>query len=49
LAADARLLDQRLSHSRLQVFPTGHNAWEEDPAAYAGAIIDWVNGNYRSA
>jgi pimeloyl-ACP methyl ester carboxylesterase len=46
LASDAQLLDQRLSHSRLQVFPTGHNAWEEDPAGYAGAIIDWVNGGY---
>ena len=46
LASDAQLLDQRLSHSELHVFPTGHNAWEEDPAAYAGAIIDWVNGGY---
>jgi pimeloyl-ACP methyl ester carboxylesterase len=46
LASDAQLLDQRLSHSRLQVFPTGHNAWEEDPAGYADAIIDWVNGGY---
>jgi len=46
LATDAQLLDQRLSHSRLQVFPTGHNAWEEDPAGYADAIIDWVNGGY---
>ena len=46
LPSDAQLLDQRLSHSLLHVFPTGHNAWEEDPAAYADAIIDWVNGGY---
>ena len=46
LASDAQLLDQSLSHSELHVFPTGHNAWEEDPAAYAGAIIYWVNGGY---
>jgi pimeloyl-ACP methyl ester carboxylesterase len=47
LASDAEVLDQRLTHSRLRVFPTGHNAWEEDPAGYADAIIDWVNGDYR--
>lgn len=47
LASDARALDETLAHSRLQIFPTGHNAWEEDPAAYADAIIDWVNGGYR--
>jgi pimeloyl-ACP methyl ester carboxylesterase len=46
LATDAERLDQKLSHSRLQVFPTGHNAWEEDPIAYADAIRDWVNGEY---
>jgi pimeloyl-ACP methyl ester carboxylesterase len=49
LAADAEMLDQTLTHSRLQVFPTGHNAWEEDAAAYADAIIEWVNGGYRAA
>src|ERR1700686_1644872 len=47
LASDARALDETLGHSRLQIFPTGHNAWEEDPAAYADAIIDWVSGGYR--
>lgn len=47
LASDARALDATLGHSRLQIFPTGHNAWEEDPAAYADAIIAWVNGGYR--
>jgi pimeloyl-ACP methyl ester carboxylesterase len=47
LASDAALLNQRLTHSRLHTFPTGHNAWEEDPAAYADAIIEWVNGGYR--
>jgi len=49
LVADAELLDQKLPHSRLQIFPTGHNAWEEDPAGYADAIIEWVNGAYRAA
>jgi pimeloyl-ACP methyl ester carboxylesterase len=47
LASDAAVLNQKLTHSRLQTFPTGHNAWEEDPAAYADAIIEWVNGGYR--
>ena len=47
LASDAALLNQKLTHSRLHTFPTGHNAWEEDPAAYADAIIEWVNGGYR--
>jgi pimeloyl-ACP methyl ester carboxylesterase len=49
LAFDAELLHQQLTHSRLHILATGHNAWEEDPAAYAGAIIDWVNGGYRVA
>jgi pimeloyl-ACP methyl ester carboxylesterase len=46
LASDAQILDQALRHSLLHVFPTGHNAWEEDPIGYANAIIDWVNGGY---
>jgi pimeloyl-ACP methyl ester carboxylesterase len=46
LAADAQRLDQQLRHSRLHVFPTGHNAWEEEPGAYAAALIDWVNGGH---
>jgi pimeloyl-ACP methyl ester carboxylesterase len=49
LASDAELLHQKLTHSRLQVLATGHNAWEEDPTAYAGVIIDWVNRGYRAA
>jgi pimeloyl-ACP methyl ester carboxylesterase len=49
LASDAALLHQQLTHSRLQILATGHNAWEEDPTAYAGAIIHWVYGGYRAA
>jgi pimeloyl-ACP methyl ester carboxylesterase len=46
LATDAELLDQRLPHSQLQILDCGHNAWEEEPARYAGAIIEWVTGGY---
>jgi pimeloyl-ACP methyl ester carboxylesterase len=46
LATDAELLDQRLPHSQLQILDCGHNAWEEEPARYAGAIVAWVNGGY---
>jgi pimeloyl-ACP methyl ester carboxylesterase len=46
LAADAQRLDQQLGHSRMHVFSTGHNAWEEAPGPYATAIVDWVNGGY---
>ncbi len=46
LAADAELLDQRLPHSQLQVLDCGHNAWEEEPARYAAAIVQWVHGGY---
>ncbi len=49
LAADAERLDQQLSHSRLQMFPTGHNVWEEAPVAYAAAIIAWVHGGHADA
>ncbi len=48
LATDAQRLDQRLRHSHLQILDCGHNAWEEEPARYAGAIIEWVSGGYLS-
>jgi len=46
LATDAQLLDRQLPHSRLQILACGHNAWEEEPAEYGGAIVEWVNGGY---
>jgi pimeloyl-ACP methyl ester carboxylesterase len=49
LASDARLLYAALRHARLQILPTGHNAWEEDAPGYADAIIQWVDGEYLVA
>jgi pimeloyl-ACP methyl ester carboxylesterase len=43
LAIDAERLHAILPDSKLDVFPCGHNAWEEDAAGYAGVIVDWVS------
>lgn len=42
LAIDAERLDAILPHSKLDVLPCGHNAWEEEPVAYADALAEWV-------
>jgi pimeloyl-ACP methyl ester carboxylesterase len=49
LAADAKLLHEQLPHSRLDIFDCGHNAWEEEPARYAGILADWINGGFQEA
>jgi pimeloyl-ACP methyl ester carboxylesterase len=42
--ANAEFLDDRLPNSRLVVIDAGHFVWEEAPAEYASAVIDWITG-----
>ena len=40
--ANAEFLDERLPDSRLVIIDAGHFVWEEEPAAYAAAILDSI-------
>ena len=42
--ANEQFLDERLPTSRLVVLDAGHFLWEEEPAAYASAVLDAVAG-----
>jgi pimeloyl-ACP methyl ester carboxylesterase len=42
--ANAEFLDDRLPNSRLVVIDARHFVWEEAPAEYASAVIDWITG-----
>ena len=44
--ANAEFLDQRLPTSRLVIIDAGHFVWEEEPAKYASAVLDSINGNW---
>lgn len=43
--ANEQFLDERLPTSRLVVLDAGHFLWEEEPAAYASAVLDAVAGS----
>jgi pimeloyl-ACP methyl ester carboxylesterase len=40
--ANAEFLHQRLPNSRLEIIDAAHFVWEEEPAAYAAAILDAI-------
>jgi pimeloyl-ACP methyl ester carboxylesterase len=42
--ANAEFLDERLPNSRLVIIDAGHFVWEEEPAQYAAAVLDSING-----
>jgi pimeloyl-ACP methyl ester carboxylesterase len=46
LAADAVLLDTKLSRSRLDILECGHCAWEEEAASYGGIVTDWIQSSH---
>ncbi len=43
--ANAEFLDQRLPASRLVIIDAGHFVWEEEPAAYASAVLDSITNS----
>ncbi|MEY9894453.1 pimeloyl-ACP methyl ester carboxylesterase [Catenulispora sp. MAP5-51] len=40
-------LDDRLPHSRLISFDSGHFPWEQDAVQYGDAVADWIDGAYE--
>jgi pimeloyl-ACP methyl ester carboxylesterase len=43
---DAELLNEKLSHSRLDILDCGHCAWEEDAANYGRIASEWISGGF---
>ncbi len=40
-------LHARLPHSRMDLLPAGHFAWEELPDRYGGILTNWMSSGYR--
>lgn len=45
--ANQEFLHERLPHSRMDLLPAGHFAWEEVPDLYGDVLVRWLNGGYR--
>jgi pimeloyl-ACP methyl ester carboxylesterase len=39
----------RLPHSRMDLLPAGHFAWEEVPDLYGEILVNWIAAGYRGA
>jgi pimeloyl-ACP methyl ester carboxylesterase len=46
---NANLLLQKLQKSRAIYLDAGHFVWEQQPEAYAAAVLDWVKGGYAAS
>jgi pimeloyl-ACP methyl ester carboxylesterase len=46
---NANLLLQKLPKSRAIYLDAGHFVWEQQPEAYATAVLDWVKGGYAAS
>jgi pimeloyl-ACP methyl ester carboxylesterase len=42
-------LHVRLPHSRMDLLPAGHFAWEEVPDLYGEILVNWMSSGYREA
>ena len=40
-------LQERLPHSRMDLLPAGHFAWEEVPDLYGDVLTSWIGAGYR--
>jgi pimeloyl-ACP methyl ester carboxylesterase len=49
LPINANLLLQKLQKSRAIYLDAGHFVWEQQPEAYAAAVLDWVKGGYTAS
>jgi pimeloyl-ACP methyl ester carboxylesterase len=45
--SNQEFLHARLPHSRMNLLPAGHFAWEEAPDLYGEILIDWMASGYR--
>ncbi|WP_171947728.1 alpha/beta fold hydrolase [Bradyrhizobium erythrophlei] len=46
---NAEILSELLPHTRSLFLESSHFVWEDQAEAYAAAVIDWIEGGYRSA
>ncbi len=46
---NAELLDKSLPSSRSLLLDSSHFVWEDQADAYATAVVEWIEGGYRSA
>jgi len=44
--SNARYLDDRLPHDKLDIIDAGHFTWEEAPDTYASLVTSWWKGDY---
>jgi len=47
--SNQEFLHSRLPHSRMDLLPAGHFAWEEVPDLYGEILINWMASGYREA
>ncbi len=45
--ANQEFLHERLPHSRMDLLPAGHFAWEEVPDLYGDVLTRWLSAGYR--
>jgi pimeloyl-ACP methyl ester carboxylesterase len=48
LLPNAEILHKELPKNRLEIFETGHSAWEDRAEDYARLATDWITGGYRT-
>jgi pimeloyl-ACP methyl ester carboxylesterase len=44
----AEVLDQALPHTRSLVLDSDHFVWHDRPKEYAAAVLDWIDGGYKT-
>jgi pimeloyl-ACP methyl ester carboxylesterase len=45
---NAEILDKSLPNTRSLLLDSSHFAWEDQADAYARAVVEWIEGGYRS-
>lgn len=45
---NAEILDKSLPNTRSLVLDSSHFVWEDQPEGYAAAVVEWIEGGYRT-
>ena len=46
---NAEILERTLPRTRSLILDSSHFVWEDQADAYAAAVVEWIDGGYRSA
>jgi pimeloyl-ACP methyl ester carboxylesterase len=46
---NAEILEGTLPRTRSLILDGSHFVWEDQADAYAAAVVEWIDGGYRSA